>query len=179
MKVTQLVIISILVVTLLIPMTNAAIEISEITISHVLSSTPPNYGAVRFDITATKPAGQNESIRVPVIVNGTTLSNIDVTMKANEVSKKVASNTTFPGASILMTNPFATFRPIPNNVIYAKSQNPHLNPVSSIEYDVKVGGSPTERVTVLVYADWNLWAIILDIVAVAITVFFVRRMMKA
>ena len=176
MKLPKLVIISIFVAIFLIPMASAEIQVNNVVLPDVVASSVPNFGTVRFSIVAGKLAGQDESLTLPVIVNGTKLQSIIINMKANEVSKIVITNATFPGATILITNPFATPPPIPNDITYVKSMDPYANPISSIRYDVKIGGF-TKKVTLLVYADWTLWAIIIDIVAVAVSVLFIKRLL--
>jgi hypothetical protein len=174
MKLFQLVIISAFLATLIIPMANAEIKVQSVNLQDVVASSPPLYGGCRFNIVVGKTTGQDESLIIPVIVNGTTISTINVNMKANEASKIVAANVTLPGATILITNPFAKQKPIPDNIQYAVAQDPYANPISSIQYEVKVGDF-TKNVTLLVYADWTIWAIIIDIVAMAAMFFFITR----
>jgi len=174
MKLFQLVIISVFVSTLIIPMANAEIKINSVNIPNVMTSSFPNYGSIRFNIVVAHPTGQDEFLNVPVIVNGTTLSIINVVLKANEVTKIVAANVTIPGATILMVNPFASPKPVPSDLVYAKYPNPYLNPISAVKYNIKVGDF-TKNVSLLVYADWSIWAIVIDIVLVAAAVLLLRR----
>jgi hypothetical protein len=174
MKLFQLVIIAAFLATLVFPVANATINVQSVNIPDVVDSSSPFYGNCRFNIIVNKTTTQAESMAIPVVVNGTTLDIINVEMKANDISKIVAANVTLPRASVLITNPFAKFNPIPSNVQYAVATNPYMNPISSIQYNIEVGGF-TKNVTVLVYADWAIWAIIVDIVVVAVTFFFVTR----
>ena len=174
MKLFQLVIISAFLATLIIPVANAKINVQSVNLQDVVASTPPLYGACRFSIVVNKTTTQDESLKVPVIVNGTTISTIDVNMKANEASKIISANVTLPGGTILITNPFARQNPIPDNVHYAVAPDPYANPISSLQYEVKVGAF-TKNVTLLVYADWSLWAIIIDIIAIAAMFYFITR----
>jgi hypothetical protein len=174
MKLTQLALFSFIVAILLIPMANAEIVIDNVFMQDVITTQFPNYGTFKFNILAKKPAGQDESAIILVTANGTTISTVNVVMKANEVSKSVETNATFPRATISMINPFASIPPIPDNIVYNKLQNNYLNPISSVQYEIKAGGF-TKKVTLLVYADWSFWAIILDIVLMAITVIIIRR----
>jgi hypothetical protein len=174
MKLFQLVIISVFISTLIIPMANAEIKINSVNIPNVMASSFPNYGSIRFNIVVSHPAGQDELLNVPVIINGTTLSIINVVLRANEVTKIVAANVTIPGATILMVNPFASPRPVPTDLVYSKYPNPYLNPISSVQYELKVGDF-TKNATLLVYADWSIWAIVIDIVVVAAAALLVRR----
>jgi hypothetical protein len=73
-----------------------------------------------------------------------------------------------------MVNPFTSPRPVPTNLVYSKYQNPYLNPISSVQYELKVGDF-TKNATLLVYADWSIWAIVIDIVIVAAAALLVRR----
>jgi hypothetical protein len=73
-------------------------------------------------------------------------------------------------------NPFEKPKPL-LNIQYEVSQNPFSNPVSSIRYEVKVGDF-TKNITLLVYADWSLWAIIVDIVVVIGAFLFIRKMAR-
>jgi hypothetical protein len=77
-----------------------------------------------------------------------------------------------------MTNPFAKARPIPANLTYVVAQDPWANPISSVQYNIKVGAF-SKNVTLLIYADWTIWAIIIDIVAMAAAVFFITRSLMA
>jgi len=174
MKLFQLVIISVFVSTLVIPIANAEIKINSVNIPSVMASSFPNYGSIRFNIVVSHPTGQDELLNVPVIINGTTLSIINVILKSNEVTKIVAANVTIPGSTILMVNPFASPRPVPSNLVYVKYPNPYLNPISSVQYEIKVG-SFTKNATLLQYADWSIWAIVLDLVVVAAAILLVRR----
>jgi hypothetical protein len=178
LKITKMLMFSILLATFVIPMAYAEINIDQINIANVVVSTPPNWGAARFTIVAKKAGGIDEAVTVPVIINGTTVSEIGVVMKAAEESRSVSANTTFPGASILVVNPFSLGRAIPASVVYPVSLNPYMNPVSSVQYDVKVGNSPTKRVTVLVYADWMIWAIIIDIVSLLAIGILIKQLAK-
>ncbi len=179
MKITQLFVFGIILSAFVIPMAKAGIEVDQVNIANVVVSTPPNYGAARFTIIVTKAAGMDESSTVPVVVNGTTISNIGIAMKADEIRKSVSANTTFPHASVLIINPFSLPKPIPSNIVYPKSLNPYMNPVSSVQCDVTVGDGPTKRITLLVYADWTIWAIVMDIVVVAIAALLIRQFSKA
>ena len=178
MKLFHLVIISAFLATLIIPVANAEIVVQSINFPSVAGSTAPHYGAIRFNIVVMKTTGQNETLTIPVIVNGTTISFIHVNMKATETSKNIAANVTLPNASILITNPFTKPTPIPSNIQYEVRQNPFDNPISSIQYEVKVGDF-TENTTLLVYADWSAWAIIIDVVIVAGTFLVLRRVFRA
>jgi hypothetical protein len=155
-------------------MANAEIKVNNVIIPDVLTSSFPNYGSIRFSIVVGKTVGQDEYLSVPVLVNGVKVSSIDVNMKASEVSRIVAANVTLPGASLLMINPFANPTPIASNVSYAKYPNSYLNPISSIQYEIQVGNFK-KNATLLVYADWSFWAIIIDIVLIVVTVFVLRR----
>ena len=174
MKLFQLVIIATFLATLVFPVANATINVQGVNIPNVVDSSAPLFGSCRFNIIVNKTTTQAESMAFLVIVNGTTLDIINVEMKANDISKIVAANVTLPSASVLIINPFAKFNPIPSSVQYAVAQNPYMNPISSIQYNIEVG-SFTKNVTVLVYADWTIWAIIVDIVAAAVTFFFITR----
>jgi len=176
-KLFQLVILSVFVSTLIIPMANAEIKINSVNIPSVMASAFPNYGSIRFNIVVRHDVAQDEFLDVPVIINGTELSIINVYLKANEVTKIVAANVTIPGASILMVNPFASPRPVPANLVYAKYPNPYLNPISSVQYEIKVGDF-TKTATLLQYADWSIWAIVIDIVLVAATILLLSRFIK-
>jgi len=179
LKITRLFVFAILLSAFAVPMAKAEIEINQVNIANVVISTPPNYGAARFTLIATKAAGMEESSTVPVVVNGTTISSIGIIMKADEIRKSGSANTTFPNASVLMVNPFSSLKPIPSDVVYPKSLNPYMNPISSIQYDVKVGNGPMTRITLLVYPDWTLWAIIVDIIVVVISALLIRQFSKA
>jgi hypothetical protein len=174
MKLFQLVIISAFLTTLIIPMANADITVQSVNLQDVVASTPPYYGTCRFSLVVAKTTAQDESGLIPVIVNGTRISDINVSLKANEVSKIISANVTLPGGTILMINPFANARPIPANLTYPKVLDPFANPISSVQYNVKVGDF-SKNVTLLIYADWTVWAIIIDIVVIAAMIFFISR----
>jgi hypothetical protein len=176
MKLLQLIFASAFLATLILPAANATINVQSVTIPNVVASGSPLYGSCRFNIVVNKTTTQEEFMQIPVVVNGTTLSEIGIAMKANEISKIVSANVTLPGAAVLMTNPFATFNPISAN--YTKLMNPFQNPISSKQYDIKVG-SFTKNVTMLVYADWSIWAIIVDILAWAAVIIFITRALRS
>ena len=176
MKLLQLIFASAFLATLILPVANATINVQTVTIPNVVASSAPLYGSCRFNIVVNKTTTQQEFQLIPVMINGTTQSEIDVTMKANEISKIIPANVTIQGASVLMINPFATFTPISGN--YTKLMNPFQNPISSKQVNIKVG-SFTKDVTVLVYADWSLWAIIVDIVAWAAVLIFITRALRS
>jgi hypothetical protein len=178
MKLFQLVIISAFLATLIIPVANADITVQSVNLQDVVASTPPLYGSCRFNIVCVKTTAQDESVLIPVIVNGTRISDINVNMKANEMSRIVSANVTLPGGTILMTNPFAKARPIPANLTYVVAPDPWANPISSVQYNIKVGAF-SKNITLLIYADWTIWAIIIDIVAMAAAVFFITRSLMA
>ena len=175
-KIIQLLVLSIFVGMLLIPVANADIVVRSINIPDVVASSPPNYGSCKFSVVVDKTSNQSETLMLPVVINGETLTNVEINMKANDISKIVAANLTFPNAKILMTNPFQSFPAIPVN--YTKALNPFMNPISSVQYDVQVGDTFQKPITVLVYADWSLWAVILDIVLMAATAVIVTRSLK-
>lgn len=165
-----------LLIVTIVPSCFAELTINSILIPDVIASSAPNYGNLRFSIITKKTKGQNESLTVPVIVNGTTMATIDVQMKANETSKINPMSIALQGATVLVINPFEKPKPL-LNIRYEVSQNPFSNPVSSIQYEVKVGDF-TKNITLLVYADWSLWAIIVDIVVVIGTFLFIRRLAR-
>jgi hypothetical protein len=173
----KLVIISAFIATLIIPVANAEIKISDVQMPDVVASNPPTYGEIRFNLVVTKNTNQTESLNIPVLINGTTLSIINVAMRANEVSKVVQANVTVPGSTILMINPFIKAKPIPSNITYAVSQNPYANPISSLQYVIKVGDFE-KNVSVLVYANWTIWAIIIDVIAIIGIFLFIRRLSR-
>jgi len=166
-----------LLIVTTIPSCFAELTINSILIPDVIASNAPNYGNLRFSIITEKTKGQNESLTIPVIVNGTTITTIDVQMKANETSKINPVSIMLQGAAALVINPFENPKPISNNIRYEVKQNPFANPVSSTQYEVKVGDF-TKNITLLVYADWSLWAIIGDIVVVIGTFLFIRRLAR-
>jgi hypothetical protein len=178
MKLFQLVIFSAFLAAIILPVANAEIKVQSLNIQNVTASTPPLYGSCRFSIVVAHTGAQDESIAIPVIVNGTELSKIDIYMKANEVSRIVSANVTLPGGSILIVNPFTSVRPIPVNTTYPKAMDPYANPISSVKYNIKVGDF-TKTTTLLIYADWSIWAIIVDIVAIAAMFIFVTRNLTA
>jgi hypothetical protein len=177
MKLIQLVIVSVFVATLIIPMANAEINIKSVNIIDVVPSVSPNYGNFNFNIIIEKTKGQNESLTIPIIVNGTTMTTIDVQMKADETQKIVPVNIVLQGATVLMINPFEKPKPI-SNIQYEVRPNPFANPISSIQYEVKVGDFK-KNISLLVYADWSFWAIIMDVVIVAGTFLVLRRVFRA
>ncbi len=172
MKLFQLVIISAFLATIILPVANAEIKVQSLNIQNVTASTPPYYGSCRFSIVVAKTTAQEESVAIPVIVNGTELSKINVNMKANEISKIISANVTLPGGSVLMINPFMKLNPVTAN--YTKMGDPYANPISSAKYNIKVGDF-TKTTTVLIYADWSIWAIVVDIVAIAAMFIFITR----
>ncbi len=176
MKLLQLIFASACLATLILPAANATINVQSVTIPDVVASSAPLYGSCRFNIVVNKTTTQEEFQLIPVMVNGTTVSEIDVTMKANEISKIIPANVTLPGGSMLMISPIANFSPISAN--YTKLMNPFQNPVTSKQYNIKVG-SFTKDVTMLVYADWSLWAIIVDIVAWVAVLIFITRALRS
>jgi hypothetical protein len=105
------------------------------------------------------------------------MTTIDVQMKADETQKIVPVNIVLQGATVLMINPFEKPKPI-SNIQYEVRPNPFANPISSIQYEVKVGDFK-KNISLLVYADWSFWAIIMDVVIVAGTFLVLRRVFRA
>jgi hypothetical protein len=174
MKLFQLILFSAFLAAVILPIANAEIKVQSASLQNVTASVPPDYGVVRFMIVVTKTTANQESAVIPVIVNGTTLSNIAVTMNPKEMTKTVQANVTLPGASVLIVNPFTKLNPIPVNIIYPVYLDPYANPISSVQYIIKVGDF-TRPTTLLIYADWTIWAIVIDIIAVAAMLFFITR----
>ena len=154
-------------------MVNAEITVQSFNIPDVIPSNAPHNGNYQFNIVAAKTGGQDESTTIPIIVNGTTISSVNVSMKADETLQSVPSNITLPGETKLMINPFDVPK-VPSNVQYTVQSIPFVNPISSIQYEVKIGGL-TKNVKLLVYADWSLWAIIIDAVLVVAAILLLRR----
>ncbi len=173
MKLIQLVIVFAVVATLIVPMANAAITVQSTDIPDAVPSSAPHYGSFSFNIMVAKTGGQSESEVIPIIVNGTQVSAVDVSMGANETSKVVPGNLTLSGASILMVNPFVTLNSI-SDIKYAVNSMPYDNPVSGVRYVIQIGDY-TKNITLFTYADWTLWAIVIDLVAVVAVFFFIRR----
>jgi hypothetical protein len=160
---------------LITPIANADISVRSINIPDVVASQSPNYGRCRFSIVLDKNSNTTETITIPISINGTIVSTVDVTMNPKDTSKIVAGNITFPSSSVLIINPFVKFAPVTVN--YTVSLNPYMNPVTSKQYSVDVG-SFNKSITALVYADWSMWAIIADVIIVMVSVFFIRKILK-
>ncbi len=166
-----------LLIVTIVPSCAAEMTINKVTLPNVVTSSAPNFGELRFNIMTEKFRGQNESLAVPIVVNGTTMTTINIQMKVNETLKTTPVSVRLQGATILITNPYEKPRSIPSNTRYEVQQNPFSNPISSIQYEVEVNGF-TKNITLLVYADWRLWAIIGDIVVVIGTFLFIRRLAR-
>ncbi len=163
-------------VIFIVPVANADITINNVNFARVVTSTPPNYGYVSFNIMAEHALGQNETIQIPVVVNGTLMKTIDIEMSATESIKTVSAEILLPNAQILIINPFASYKPVAN-VSYKIDENPFMNPISSIDYDVKIGEF-TKHTTLLVYSDRSALALIADIILVVATMYAVKKYMS-
>ena len=170
-KLIQLVIFTVFAVTLIAPIANAEIKVDSVIIPDVVASNPPTWGTIDLKVQCSKVAGQEETITIPIVVNGTTMTNAKITMLANETIKSVPVNFAFPGATIMMINPMQKGD---LNVKYDMRLDPFLNPVSHVHYDIKIG-VVEKTVALLVYPDWTFWAIVVDIIAVAVTAIALRR----
>ena len=174
MKFFKFILISAFVATLIIPMANAEIIIKSINVRDVIASSSPVYGNLDVNIQLTKTQGQDESLTIPISINGTVLKTVTVQMKVNETIKFVPVNVVLPGASKLMISPFVNSVP---TVPYDVKPNPYANPISNIQYELKIGDI-TKNISVLVYADWTLWAVIIDIIVIIGVFLFIRKLAK-
>ncbi len=170
-KLIQLVIFTVFMVTLIAPITNAQIKVDNVIIPDVVASNSPSWGSIDLKVQCSKPAGQEETLTIPIVVNGTTMTSVDFHMLANETIKSMPVNFDFPGATVLMINPLQKGD---LDVKYEVKLDPFVNPISHVHYDIKIG-AVEKTVALLVYPDWTFWAIVVDIVAVAATVFILRR----
>ena len=158
-KFMQMVILTAVVATLIVPVANAEMKIKSVDIPNEVTSNPPRYGEMKFTIVTNKTIGQSETLQIPVIVNGTTVTTVTVQMKVNETLKSVPVNVQLQGAVVQMVNPFE-------------------QPISHIHYEIDVGGFG-EVISLLVYPDWSIWALIADVLVMGVLALIMWRFAKS